>query len=628
MPARAPRRAARPLLLLLGVATLAVLASSCAYYNTFYLARRYYFKATNGEPYEVDREGSAQSANYTKTIDYCKKLMAQYPKSKYVDDAYVLWARSLIGRDDPLQTITMLQDFATRYPKSEQKQDVTFYLGLACHNARRFTQSVDAFDEFLKVSPKSSLVPYAHLERSRSLVALGRFDEAAADAGVILEKFPKSVLVDKARLQRAEARFQASDFEGARADYSVIASRATSDADQFQFLMREADCLESARRYDDELALLRSELAHTVAPVVIDQSTGTTAGGQVPPPPAPVSASNNTGAFVASEKYGRLTLRVGTALLLAGHLPDALQQYDNVLKDYPKTVLSAEAQYRIGYAYETVADDFDRALLEYAKVKNEFGLTQYTQQAQQRADDLGRIMQFRKGAGADSTEKQAEAGFLTAERYLFELKRPDRALVEYANVANTYPGTPVAARALTAQAWVLLRRMDKPHEADSLFWKVVNEYPATQAQLAARDYLESEGTHVPDSLIVAPAAPAPEPVDTTRTLTPIPPTPPLGGMRPDSLGGPPRGPLDHLGHRGGGMLRDSLGMPVTVPVPPATGDTLTHPRGMSPPGSTAPPPATAPPVNPPPPASAPPDTSHKGGGPRQPPVAVEPRGTR
>jgi TolA-binding protein len=618
MPARLPARAAR---LLVALVALATLASSCAYYNTFYLARRYYFKATNGEPYEVDRQGSAQSPNYTKTIDYCKKLLAQYPKSKLVDDAYVLWARSLIGRDDPLQTITMLQDFATRYPKSEQKDEVTFYLGLACRNARRFTQSVDAFDDFLKNAPKSPLVPYAHLERSRSLSALGRFDEAAADAGVILDKFPRHELADRARLQRAESRFQASDFEGARADYAVIAARATSDADQFQFLMREADCLESARRYDDELALLRSELAHTVAPVPATNTVGTTPGGV--PQAQPAGPAGSGGTFVATEKYGRLTLRIGTALLLAGHLDDALQQYGNVLKDYPKTVLSAEAQYRIGYAYETAADDFDRALQEYGKVKNEFGLTQYTQQADQRADDLSRIMQFRKGAGADSTERKAEAGFLTAERYLFELKRPDRALVEYANVANTYPGTPVAARALTAQAWVLLRKMDKPHEADSLFWKVVHEYPATQAQLAARDYLEGEGTHVPDSLIVPPAAPAPEPIDTTRALTPVPPTAALGTARPDSLhgpGGPPRGMLDPRFSHLPGMLRDSLGMPMAAP-----GDTLPHPRGLYPPGGNPPPAGFLPPPNTP----TPPDTSKKGGGgPRQPPVAVEPRGSR
>ena len=52
-------------------------ASSCAYYNTFYLARKYYFKATSGAPYEVDREGPAQAANYTHSIDYSKKVIAQ-----------------------------------------------------------------------------------------------------------------------------------------------------------------------------------------------------------------------------------------------------------------------------------------------------------------------------------------------------------------------------------------------------------------------------------------------------------------------------------------------------------------------------------------------------------------------
>jgi hypothetical protein len=37
----------------LAVAALGMLAS-CAYYNTFYLARKYYYRATNGAPYSVD----------------------------------------------------------------------------------------------------------------------------------------------------------------------------------------------------------------------------------------------------------------------------------------------------------------------------------------------------------------------------------------------------------------------------------------------------------------------------------------------------------------------------------------------------------------------------------------------
>jgi len=237
--------------------TIAALASSCAYYNTFYLARRYYFKATLGEPYEVDRVQSGQAPNYTKSIDFSKKVIQQYPKSKWVDDAFLLWAKALVGRDDPLQTINMLQDFATRFPKSEQRSEATFFLGLAYRNARRYAQSVDAFDDFLKQAPKHDLVPYAHLERARALMSLGRYGEAAEAAGQILQHYPGHVLADKARRQRAEARLADADYDGARADFHDIGDRATSDQERFTYLMREADALESARKYDDELALLR-----------------------------------------------------------------------------------------------------------------------------------------------------------------------------------------------------------------------------------------------------------------------------------------------------------------------------------------------------------------------------------
>ena len=51
---------------------------------------------------------------------------------------------------------------------------------------------------------------------------------------------------------------------------------------------------------------------------------------------------------------------------------------------------------------------------------------------------------------------------------------------------------------------MLSRKLDRAREADSLFWIVVHEYPATEAQLAARDYLEGEGIEVPDNLIERP----------------------------------------------------------------------------------------------------------------------------
>src|SRR5215831_6895209 len=105
---------------------VATTTSSCAYYNTMYLAKRCYERATPNAPYVVDKPDPAAVGNFSKSIDYSKKLIADYPKSKWVDDAYLLWARSLLGRDDPIGTVNMLKDFPTRYPRSPLKDNALF----------------------------------------------------------------------------------------------------------------------------------------------------------------------------------------------------------------------------------------------------------------------------------------------------------------------------------------------------------------------------------------------------------------------------------------------------------------------------------------------------------------------
>ena len=154
---------------------LAVLTTSCAYYNTFYLAQKYYFKGTGGLPYPVDKRDGASGPNFTKAIDLSKKVLANYAKSKWVDDAYLLWARSLLGRDDPLQTVNMLQDFPVRFPDSKLKAEALFYLGVGYRQSRRNGEAEATLTRFLDQAPKNDLVPYAWLERARARCARSRF---------------------------------------------------------------------------------------------------------------------------------------------------------------------------------------------------------------------------------------------------------------------------------------------------------------------------------------------------------------------------------------------------------------------------------------------------------------------
>jgi len=561
--------------------------ASCAYYNTFYLAQKYYERGSGGLPYPVEKPDVNASNEYRRSIDYSKKLLAQYPKSKWVDDAYLLWARALLGRDDPLQTVNMLEEFNQRFPDSPLRREARFYLGVGYRNARKYEPALAALDTFIARAPKSNLIPYAYLERARALSSLERYDEAAESASQIIEHYAGSGLSFQAYTARAEARLAGGQYEGARNDFKVLGSRSRTDEERLGYLLREADCLEAARDYDAELELLSDALSYEVEPQRPDS-------GSVRAPQQLAQSG--------LDRFGRILMRIGTAHLLAGSLDEAVQSYQRVVEDYPKTPLGGEAQYRIGYAYETLGDDFAAARSEYDKVKDQTAGSTFAIQALQRSQNLARIEQYRAAAN-DSSGQRSEAGFILAEQYLFQLEKPERALEEYRRIASEYAGTPAAAKAITAEGWVLSRKLDRKGTADSLWWAVVRQYPATEAQLAARDYLEEGGVHVPESLIVLPAAPEPPP--------PEPEAPPSRSTQvravPDTVLGPgggapspfaPRTPPDSLRRIApaeaaaeslsramqGTMTRvDSL-KAGTLPSPPAARDTSAAPN-PAPPGA-------------------------------------------
>ena len=523
----------RRLVLLL---VLAVLGTSCAYYNTFYLARKYYFKGTGGLPYPVDKLDASGGQDFTKAIDLSKKVLANYAKSKWADDAYLLWARSLLGRDDPLETVKMLQNFTVRFPDSKLTAEALFYLGVGYRQSRLNGEAEAALARFLEQAPRSDLVSYAWLERARALAAMDHDSAAAYCASQVLEHFPKSKLGPQALAARAQALFEAGDYARARADFRTIGLTASDDDERLTFLLRESDCLEAARDFEAEMGQLKEALAHEQPPVVAEGATG------------PVAYQPTPG----GDRYGRILIRIGTVHLMAERQKDALAAYREVVHLYPKSPLSAEAQYRIGYVFETASDDFERARSEYARVKDEFPNSAFSTQAQSRLTNLDRVMQFRT-AGGDTLQKRVEAGFMLAELYLFQLGKPERAFEEYGKVAREFAGTPWAAKALTAEAWMLSRKLGRRAAADSLFWVVVLNYPATESQLAARDYLDQDGITVPDSLIQLPSPPAPPPADTTHL------TPPPAGFTP--LGRLATSDTSGAGARRGGVLGRSAPRP-------------------------------------------------------------------
>src|SRR5262245_902340 len=193
----------------------------CAYYNTFYMARKNFDQATQGEPYPDERvTASAAAPQYDKAITYSKALMSRYPKSKWVDDAYLLWARSVLGKGDPFQAADILDDFNQRFPKSGLQGDAMFFLAVAYRQARKFDQAIATLDDYQSKYPKNGYAAYGWLERARVQFARRQFDEAAAAANVVMTRYRKNkALADKALRVRAQANFERAVYDSARMDF-------------------------------------------------------------------------------------------------------------------------------------------------------------------------------------------------------------------------------------------------------------------------------------------------------------------------------------------------------------------------------------------------------------------------
>ena len=124
--------------------SVSLMLSSCAYFNTFYNAERY-FKEADLLRLEKSDKGIPLRAidNYGKTIQKCKVVLSDYPESKYVNDAILLMAKAQFYRseyDNAISNLKLIFDKGSEDQIAEAK-----YWSAVCKWKKGKTQT--AIDE-------------------------------------------------------------------------------------------------------------------------------------------------------------------------------------------------------------------------------------------------------------------------------------------------------------------------------------------------------------------------------------------------------------------------------------------------------------------------------------------------
>ena len=399
---------------------LLLAGGGCAYYNTFYLAKKNYHEGIKAQERSLS-EAPAQEAigRYDVVIRQCQKVLQEYPKSKYVDDAAYMMGASYYGKGDYPNAIKQLTSFAAKYPKSPYRADARFTEGLARYRRKEFVESDSIFREVEGTYPNFSRRWELYFYSGETQAQLKRYKSAAHWYRLALDKADGRREKSRTLRQLGDAYLDGDRPDSAQMKYAECLKVEERGPQRVDAAIARGDALRQLGRYPEALAFLQ-----------------------------------NWRVFATQEgREGDVLLRIYDVMALMGRTQEALKGYNELVTRFQRTAVAYEAQFQIGYLYETTLQDLDAAGREYDKLKTQ-PTSEFQQQAMRRSQSLAALRTYRTALASDTTGARAHASFMMAELNYFQLGKPDSAIAQYQRVESEFPHSIYAAKAAYARLWI------------------------------------------------------------------------------------------------------------------------------------------------------------------------------
>lgn len=491
------------------VAIAALLAaasmSSCAYFNTLYNARKIFREAEKASGKEgAERE---QRDKYKEVVKKCSQMIADHPKSRWVDDAVFLMGKALFRQEDYDKAIRQFQEILTDFPDGGYVPQAVYWLGLSYYMKKDDAQALTYVDRFLKEFPKHELrfdVLFLGGDIKREM----EDDDGALDFYArVAEDAKKRETVDRARLRSAELFRARGDWAKAAANYEKALHKGITWEERRGISLSLGECYTRTGKCREALALFDGLIATA------------TMTQDVPP----------------------LLLGRAASYACMDSLAKALAVYGDVATKYPKSTYSAEAYYRTGVIYHERLDSLKLAQEAFGKVAGEYSNSEFAAASLEKSTSMKRLLELQRAAGKGETADQAaEKRFMAAEIQLTRLGDVQMALAGYQAVLDSFPRAAVASKAAYAIAWIHEYKLNDKDKTIEAYRAVVDRFPRSyqakgalfQLGFLGADSLKVELQAYMDSAradttaIEKPAPAAPAPLDTSR-VTPAPGRPAL-----------------------------------------------------------------------------------------------------
>jgi TolA-binding protein len=502
----------------LAAALLISAASGCAYFNSYYNAKKLYdsgSRSRRGFPDTLLAAG-AETGALQQAAEKFVKVAGTYPNSRWVAPSLYYMGNCYFFLGQNEKALRKFQEVWQFYGSGK-------YAPLARLNSAVLSYKTGDYPsalidlQVLNNWPDKQISQRAAFLEAEITQASGDLAQAAILWQRFLFNHPKSDLAAEARFKFAQILIAQNQPRQAVQELEILAGRRLPPKNGYQIRLLLAQCYQTLGETGKALDLYRGLLK---------------------------KAQPN------SAQADLLELFITQIMAGSSAMPEAMQLYDRLAQKYPKSLAATVSYYRMGEIQEA-AQNLDSAKALYTlSSQGKIGDTDnkafsgIRALALKKMENISLLSGYRQQLDSAAAEQNSQLLFLMAEHYLFGLGQPDSAVSVYLKLASEYPSTPIAAKSLYAVAWTLDRYQLDTALARSYRQLLVEKHPLTRYANAARIELG-----LPPDLAVSDSEPAiefkikipevrPLPTEetqeqTTEPKTEIPPEPAIPGPMDD-----------------------------------------------------------------------------------------------
>ncbi len=517
--------------------SLALLNSSCAYFNTFHNTKSLYNNAKKEREKRKDNKITpAERKLYDETITKASKILELYPNSKYVDDALFILGESFYHKGESIKAQRKFQELITYFPSSDYFLRAKVWLAKTNVKLRDYAAARVILNELLAQSElDKEAAEEAHFNLGEIQFSQGFYEEAAKAYHAAAQIGKNRSTTSNAWLHLGECQLFFGNNSAAVTSFRNAVKTSPDNLQGFDARLNYINSLKLSGDFKTAARLCNELLDNPV----FQRKSG--------------FLRLELADIIYWEGKALNDRLKGTDLKYLGKIDEAIEKYEIVILQNKRSEVSATAHYRIADIREHDLRDFAGAKEHYEKVKLEYSRSEYAEQAQEKAKNIAELIRLNNlinedqggggpsqggGSGqitelemlllehgvhpevrfmqeqrrvrelADAVDApEANVGGLSsqdvlqlgklnelvanklqlAEIYLFQFSQVDSALKEYSDVLGLFPDHPDGAKALYSSAYIYENVRHNKFKTDSLLYELIEQFPESrQAQDAHR----------------------------------------------------------------------------------------------------------------------------------------------